>query len=331
MSHPTPIQSFVGGFTFPVITHQLMLLNGNVFGISGFVHRAAKGNLEGVAGAAGLIFGGILVARLEGGGPAKLIVHLPQILVSGFLVGLGTKLANGCTSGHMICGLSRLSIRSLAATAVFFTTGVVTTHLLHGDLPAASSIDWSFPQESKALLALQSIPFSLSVLLYFLNSAKQSGNEGEPQQKPPNFALRLLTYFATGLQFSLALHLSKLSEASRVSAFLLLPFSRAFDPSLAFAAGSAIPLGITLYRYSRGNLVPRLGGAWSIPKGGMVDKKLLIGSLLFGMGWGAAGICPGPGLLNFGRALGSGSQELLSYGAWLGFMILGGLVANVLA
>lgn len=91
MSHPTPIQSFVGGFTFPVITHQLMLLNGNVFGISGFVHRAAKGNLEGVAGAAGLIFGGILVARLEGGGPAKLIVHLPQILVSGFLVGLGTK------------------------------------------------------------------------------------------------------------------------------------------------------------------------------------------------------------------------------------------------
>lgn len=61
-------------------------------------------------------------------------------------------------------------IRSLAATAVFFTTGVVTTHLLHSDLPAASSIDWSFPQESKALLALQSIPFSLSVLLYFLVS-----------------------------------------------------------------------------------------------------------------------------------------------------------------
>ncbi|PPQ63049.1 hypothetical protein CVT24_005903 [Panaeolus cyanescens] len=334
MSHPTPIQSLVGGLTFPVITHQLLLLNGNVFGISGFVHRAVKGNREGIAGVAGLIFGGILVAKLEGAGPSSLSLGVPQILLSGFLVGLGTKLANGCTSGHMICGLSRLSIRSLAATAVFFTTGVITTHLLHGDLPPASSIDWSFPQSSKALLSLQSIPFSLSVLLYFLNNTEQR-NETEstekPVQKRPKNLLRLLTYFATGMQFALALRLSKLSESSRVSAFLLLPFSRAFDPSLAFAAGIAIPIGMLLYRYGCGDYCPRLGGAWSVPKGGVVDKKLLLGSLIFGLGWGAAGICPGPGLLNFGRALGSGGQNIVPYGAWLGSMILGGLAADALA
>jgi hypothetical protein len=91
MAHPTPLQSLIGGLTIPVAAHELLLLNGNVFGISGFIHRAVKGSLEGAAGVAGLILGGILVGRLEAVGPAALSLTMPQILFSGFLVGLGTK------------------------------------------------------------------------------------------------------------------------------------------------------------------------------------------------------------------------------------------------
>lgn len=85
--------------------------------------------------------------------------------------------------------------------------------------------------------------------------------------------------------------MSNLTEASRILGFLLLPFHRAFDPSLAYLAASALPVGIILYRYARGEERPLLGGKWSIPKGGKIDSKLLIGSSIFGVGWGLAGIC----------------------------------------
>jgi hypothetical protein len=87
------------------------------------------------------------------------------------------------------------------------------------------------------------------------------------------------------------LRVSNLTEASRVLGFLVLPFHRAFDPSLAFLALSGLPVGIALYNYARGDERPRFGGKWSIPKGGEIDSKLLIGSSIFGVGWGLAGIC----------------------------------------
>lgn len=117
------------------------------------------------------------------------------------------------------------------------------------------------------------------------DKAKKSG------PAPPRNGLRILTYLATSVQFALALRLSNLSEASRVLSFLVLPFNRGFDPSLAFLASSAVPLGIFLYHYARGNDSPRLGGIWSIPKGGEIDTKLLVGSVIFGVGWGMSGIC----------------------------------------
>ncbi|KAK0210894.1 hypothetical protein DFS33DRAFT_335944 [Desarmillaria ectypa] len=94
MSTPTPLRSFIGGFGLSLPVHALLLLNGNVFGISGFFHRAVKGNLEAL-----------------GANTAVLGLKMRQVLLSGFLVGLGTKMSNGCTSGHMICGISRLSKR----------------------------------------------------------------------------------------------------------------------------------------------------------------------------------------------------------------------------
>lgn len=93
MSHPAPLQSFLGGLAIPIPVHALALLNGNVFGISGFIHRAVKGSVEGAAGAVGLVLGGMLVAQLDGQAPPALTYSLSKIALSGFLVGLGTKVS----------------------------------------------------------------------------------------------------------------------------------------------------------------------------------------------------------------------------------------------
>ncbi|KAF8798186.1 DUF395-domain-containing protein [Phlegmacium glaucopus] len=325
------LQSFVGGFTIPIAAHVLLLLNGNIFGISGFVHRAVRGHVQDVVSLSGLILGGVAAARLEAMGPVPLSLSPWKILLSGFLVGLGSKLANGCTSGHMICGISRLSVRSIAATATFFVTGVITARILHGDLqPSATAVDWTLGNRGIKLLALQAIPLSLNLLIYALASLIDKPiAEAKPEPNSvnqPQSNLRILARLFTSFQFALALHLSNLNDARRVLSFLL-PFHRAFDPSLALVAAGALPTGILLYHFVRGSGHARLGGT-TLVKPGKIDGRLLIGSAVFGIGWGMAGICPGPGLVNFGLSLGIGAhaREMAPFFGWLGSMALGGLL-----
>ncbi|KAG7447933.1 uncharacterized protein BT62DRAFT_891089 [Guyanagaster necrorhizus] len=320
MSTPTPFRSFIGGLGLSFPVHALLLLNGNVFGISGFFHRAVQGNLEALAGISGLIAGGLVIGTLEGTDRTGLGLEMRQVLLSGFLVGLGTKLSNGCTSGHMICGISRLSKRSIAATVTFFSTVAVTARLLHGSMLGASnaSWDWTLGPTGQNLIALQSIPSIISTLLYFYNS-----NDTAP--KGPHILARRATYFTTGFSFALALSLSNLTDPIKVLTFLLLPIHSAFDSSLAFLALGALPTSIILYTFFRGTQRPILGGSWAIPTGGEIDLKLLTGAGLFGAGWGISGICPGPGLVNFGRDITSGSDFWPLVG-WLSAVAVGGIL-----
>ncbi|PBK78323.1 hypothetical protein ARMSODRAFT_1010914 [Armillaria solidipes] len=323
MSTPTPLRSLIGGFGLSLPVHALLLLNGNVFGISGFFHRAVKGNLEALAGVSGLFAGGLVIGILEGSNKAVLGLEMRQVLLSGFLVGLGTKMSNGCTSGHMICGLSRLSKRSIAATATFFFTAAVTARLLHGSTLNASnpSWDWNLESTGKKLTALQAIPLMISAFLYFYNKPKSD----DATPKEPNILARRATYFNNGFNFALALSLSNLIDPIKVLTFLLLPIHSAFDPSLAFLAMGALPTSIILYTFFRGKQRSTLGGLWAIPTGGEIDMKLLTGAALFGVGWGISGVCPGPGLVNFGRAITSGS-DVRPLTGWLSAVAVGGLL-----
>lgn len=90
---PTYLQSFVGGVGLALPVHTLLVLNGNVFGISGFLHRAVRGQVEGAVSVLGLVLGGALVGLLEGAGraPRMFDVAGPTVMISGLLVGLGTK------------------------------------------------------------------------------------------------------------------------------------------------------------------------------------------------------------------------------------------------
>jgi len=326
MSSSTPLQSFLGGLGLVLPVHSLLLLTGNVFGVSGFLHRAVRGGRQGIAAVAGLVSGGVLVGIVEAHGVKPFTLGFRQILLSGFLVGLGSKLSSGCTSGHMIAGVSRLSRRSVVATATFFTTGVIATRLSHHDLLPTINTDWTLGRHGKTLLALQAIPLAISTLLYFFPTFSQSSSSGgSPVASKPESPLRLIAIYSAGFEFALSLRLSNLSDPTRVLAFLLLPVHRSFDPSLAFLAAGAIPLSIVLYHFYRGPEKPRLGGPWAVPKDSEIDSKLIIGAALFGVGWGMTGICPGPGLVNVGRAL-SGGSGLTQTASWLGAVAAGGLL-----
>jgi hypothetical protein len=91
MSSPTPTQSFLGGVGLALPVHALLLLNGSVFGVSGFVHCGVKGQKEALASLSGFVLGGVVVGLLEGCGPRHFQPGLPQTLISGFLVGFGSK------------------------------------------------------------------------------------------------------------------------------------------------------------------------------------------------------------------------------------------------
>ncbi|THH12523.1 hypothetical protein EW146_g7619 [Bondarzewia mesenterica] len=316
---PTPLQSFLGGIGLALPVHTLLMFNGSVFGISGFLHRAVKGNIEGAASVLGLVLGGVVLGRIEGTGPMVFDPSLSRLIASGLLVGLGTKLGSGCTSGHMICGLSRFSIRSLVATAAFFTTGVLTTHVLHaGALPTRGAADLSLGKFGGALLFSSGLSLLGAVLArYLLPPPASSANEPDPKRTSTSH--RLITSFLTALSFSFSLHLSNLTSPLRVLSFLMLPPSPSFDPSLAFLAMGALPLATVLYRKWGRPLCPVTNTT--------IDWRLVTGGALFGIGWGIEGICPGPGLVNFGQALatGSGIQPLA---IWLASLVAGGLLVQ---
>ncbi len=103
-----------------------------------------------------------------------------------------------------------------------------------------------------------------------------------------------LTEFAVGLLFGLGLILAGMTDPGKVIGFLDL--AGAWDPSLALVMGGAIAVGIAAFAVARQRTVAFLGGAMHLPTASAIDRRLVIGSLVFGAGWGLAGFCPGPAL-----------------------------------
>lgn len=108
--------------------------------------------------------------------------------------------------------------------------------------------------------------------------------------------MQKLSAFIVGLLFGLGLILSGMTDPGKVQGFLDL-FGN-WDPSLAFVMGGAIAVGFFAYALAKQRTRSFLGGAMYLPKATSIDKRLVIGSLTFGAGWGLAGFCPGPGLVS---------------------------------
>ncbi len=139
MENFTPVSALIGGLLIGASAALFLVLNGRVAGISGIL----GGLLHPVRSEIGwrlAFLTGLFVAPLVyvavGGAlpPVDLDASLPLLIVAGLIVGFGTRLGAGCTSGHGVCGIGRGSPRSLAATAVFMATAIatlfITRHLI---------------------------------------------------------------------------------------------------------------------------------------------------------------------------------------------------------
>jgi uncharacterized protein len=128
----TPIASLAGGALIGLSAVLLMALTGRIAGVSGIAARLfppyEDAELAGrLAFVAGLIAAPVMVLLATGHLPAQTIQADATVLtLAGFLVGFGSVWGNGCTSGHGVCGISRLSIRSVVATITFMATGIAT-------------------------------------------------------------------------------------------------------------------------------------------------------------------------------------------------------------
>jgi len=107
-----------------------------------------------------------------------------------------------------------------------------------------------------------------------------------------------LSEFAVGLLFGIGLIVSGMTDPSKVLGFLDL--FGAWDPSLAFVMGGAILVGVFAFAVARKRTTSFLGGAMRLPHATDIDRRLVLGGIAFGAGWGLAGFCPGPALVSLG-------------------------------
>jgi uncharacterized membrane protein YedE/YeeE len=134
----TPYSALLGGSLLGLSACLLMLSLGRVAGISGIVAALFSPAHDDRSWRATFVLGliaGCFVVRLAGAEAQPIVITagVPVLVIAGLVVGFGTRLGNGCTSGHGVCGLARLSPRSLAATLTFMAAGALTVFVMrHG-------------------------------------------------------------------------------------------------------------------------------------------------------------------------------------------------------
>jgi len=125
----TPLSAFTGGLLIGFAAFLFFVFNGRMAGVSSIASDSVlkdHNRYDNLLFLIGLIIGPILYS-FSGKEIESIITNsLPLLILGGLLVGVGTKIGNGCTSGHGVCGISRFSIRSITATIVFILTGVFT-------------------------------------------------------------------------------------------------------------------------------------------------------------------------------------------------------------
>ncbi len=135
----TLLNSLMGGILIGIAATIIFFVNGRIMGISGILGnliatKETDQKFWRIIFILGVLIGPLIFILLFKEIKSEMVANTTLLIISGFLVGLGTSLGNGCTSGHGICGLSRFSIRSIVATLVFVISGMITVYLINGNL-----------------------------------------------------------------------------------------------------------------------------------------------------------------------------------------------------
>jgi len=281
----------VGGAAF------LMLhLNGSIMGVSGMFKGSFKGLVDRKPVAdwsqkplfvAGLLLGGLFASYLF---PQSMRIWpqtypLWRIVVGGLLVGSGTALSNGCTSGHGICGLARLSKRSLAAVATFMATGAVIATAASSASAASGSVTGYRSGNGVGWVASLAVGASLLLL-----ASLTPRLDGVVSKDAREYAVVLLS----GSAFSIGLAVAAMTDPVVVGSFLDL-HPDTWNPTLAFVMIGGLAVNFPLYQWI---IRPKVTcGKIDVPSSTIIDVRLIVGASMFGSGWGLAGVCPGPAIV----------------------------------
>jgi hypothetical protein len=334
--------------------------------------------------------------------PSIPIVSMVGYLIGGFFVGFGTRLGNGCTTGHGICGMARLSKRSFSAVVTFMGSAVATANVVAPDNSALAKYtaflrtDKPFELFNRWIGVAVVVPIVLAAAFALYNLRKsyklinidaqekvapvegstemillevhdhdedaadpEQHQAGVPNDTTPDDSIEVEPKFTAtkkipnrnervnimdgvsklkpaavaGVTFSTGLALSGMVKPSKIIGFLnlFLLEKGTWDPTLIMVmAGGSIVSWIS-YQFVSGHGVirnsyamecPRRSSGFSIPTNKNIDSQLLVGSLCFGIGWGVAGLCPGPAMF----LAASGTVPILAF--WWPTFFLGAFIAQ---
>ncbi|OCL09506.1 YeeE/YedE family integral membrane protein [Glonium stellatum] len=329
----TPIETGIGAFLLHRATSVLLFNNGSVLGVSGMLRQLLTAPSK-----SGLFFFvGMTLSFL----PLKL---LPELLPTydpppsawraalgtfgvAALTGWGTKNCNGCTSGHMLCGLSHLRGRSFIAVGTFFPVAVLTYHFTHQSLlteQCPTGIPCYTPAypSSTTTISLLLLASCTVIIAQFLprlvaySTARLSNHD-------PACLARQITQLIAGLTFGLGLLISGMSTPSKLFSFFAFPSLEAWDPSLALVMVFGVLPNIALYQSRGFGKPPQFNESFELSNDTVrdVNLKFIVGAAAFGVAWGLSGVCPGPAVL---RAVMQPAWGLL----WMGGFWTGGLLAR---
>ena len=221
--------------------------------------------------------------------PSKFVGDLSIIgfIIAGFLVGFGAKMANGCTSGHGVCGLPRLSKRSFVAIGFFMVFGILMATIRYY-IPFLRPSSYAFNVWENSFIYFGTLILSVAGFLANLFNVYRSGIKDKVRD--------ILVSFCVGCLFCFGLIESGMIQRHVVVEFLTL--GKVWNYQLAFVLGTAV--GINLFTFNfilKKTTRPKFKENYDLPTKTEVDNKLCVGAALFGLGWGLAGICPGPAVI----------------------------------
>ncbi|KAF3387431.1 hypothetical protein F1880_000827 [Penicillium rolfsii] len=306
----TPVHTSLGALLLFQGSSGLLVHNGAIFGISSLLSGSLfNPNRDNVPIIAGLVSSVLPVYFLAPSlipsyppAPHTVAAAVAQLGV-GILLGWGTKNGCGCTSGHMLCGLSRLSPRSFISTALFFTTALITANVVAGgsnipacgDLPCYTPI---YPSSPEMIFMAGSLLLSTITNFIIVPKALRRSEES-----------RTLFAYLAGLEFGLGLLISGMADSAKVLRFFAMATDPSrWDPSLAliilFGIGPSLVVYLTHKPGQKSKkedeaAKPTLAESWRLPTSTVADInwRFIAGSVVFGVAWGLQGVCPGPSIL----------------------------------
>ena len=307
MSTFRPLEAVIGGLFVGAACGVYMLFSGRIAGCSGSLKAILLGPRETtkIAFTGGLLAGGALMKVLL---PSNFSAPpAPSLLLAfaGLATGIGTALANGCTSGHGLCGLSRFSFRSLVAVPTFMVAAIITTTIASGGTVGAFLPIGVTPAATTGLAAQLAGGLALALAAGIaLLPAKSTARE-------------VYLGLWSGGCFAIGLSIGGMVRPSAVTGAL---GPAAFDGTLWVLFCTALATTFVSFRVAA-RVGVREATVWGAASPPPVDRALLLGSVIFGIGWGAGGLCPGPLLVGVGAAPGAPGLLLVLLTVALGMVL----------